>query len=60
VKLLQEALVTLGFLSSKPDGIYGTETQVAVEKFQVSAGIAEDGIVGPQTLNELQKQLAKQ
>ena len=23
VKLLQEALVTLGFLSSKPDGVYG-------------------------------------
>ena len=60
VKLLQEALVTLGFLSSKPDGVYGPVTQVAVEKFQVSAGIAEDGIVGPQTLNELQKQLAKQ
>ena len=60
VKLLQEALVTLGFLSSKPDGIYGAETQNAVEKFQVSAGIPEDGIVGPQTLNALQRQLAKQ
>ncbi len=60
VKLLQEALVTLGFLSSKPDGVYGPETKIAVEKFQVSAGIAEDGVVGPQTLNALQKQLAKQ
>jgi Putative peptidoglycan binding domain len=60
VKLLQEALVTLGFLSSKPDGDYGPVTQNAVERFQVSAGIAEDGIVGPQTLNALQKQLAKQ
>jgi hypothetical protein len=60
VKLLQEALVTLGFLSSKPDGVYGPVTQNAVEKFQVSAGIPEDGIVGPQTLNALQKQLAKQ
>ena len=60
VKLLQEALVTLGFLSGKPDGAYGPETQNAVEKFQVSAGIPEDGIVGPQTLNALQKQLAKQ
>ncbi|HEY2310948.1 MAG TPA: peptidoglycan-binding domain-containing protein [Gaiellaceae bacterium] len=60
VKLLQEALVTLGFLSGKPDGVYGPETQNAVEKFQVSAGLAEDGVVGPQTLNALQKQLAKQ
>ena len=60
VKLLQEALVTLGFLSSKPDGVYGPVTQNAVEKFQLSAGLTADGIVGPQTLNELQKQLAKQ
>ncbi len=35
-------------------------TQNAVEKFQLSAGLTADGIVGPQTLNELQKQLAKQ
>jgi hypothetical protein len=60
VKLLQEALVTLGFLSGTPDGVYGSVTQNAVERFQVSAGIPEDGIVGPQTLNALQKQLAKQ
>jgi Putative peptidoglycan binding domain len=60
VTLLQEALVTLGFLSSKPDGIYGAETQNAVEKFQGSAGLDEDGIAGPQTLTALQKQLAKQ
>ncbi len=44
VKLLQEALVTLGFLSSKPDGVYGPVTQNAVEKFQLSAGITADGI----------------
>ena len=60
VKLLQEALVTLGFLSSKPDGIYGAETMNAVEKFQVSAGIPEDGIAGPQTLTALDHQLAQQ
>lgn len=60
VKLLQQALITLGFLSGKPDGDYGPETQNAVEKFQVSAGLAEDGIVGSNTLNALQQQLAKQ
>jgi hypothetical protein len=60
VKLLQEALVTLGFLSSKPDGIYGAETKNAVEQFQVSAGLGEDGIAGPQTLTAIDKQLAKQ
>jgi hypothetical protein len=60
VKLLQEALVTLGFLSGKPDGIYGVETKNAVERFQVSQGIAEDGVAGPQTLAAVQQQLSKQ
>jgi peptidoglycan hydrolase-like protein with peptidoglycan-binding domain len=60
VKLLQEALVTLGFLSGKPDGIYGVETKNAVERFQVSQGIPEDGVAGPQTLAAVQQQLSKQ
>jgi cytoskeletal protein RodZ len=60
VKLLQQALVSLGFLSSKPDGIYGTDTKVAVEQFQVAQGLPEDGVAGPQTLTAVQQQLAKQ
>jgi Putative peptidoglycan binding domain len=60
VKLLQQSLATLGFSSGKPDGVYGPSTQNAVERFQVSQGLPEDGIVGPQTLAAIQKQLSKQ
>jgi peptidoglycan hydrolase-like protein with peptidoglycan-binding domain len=58
VKVLQRALAALGFSSGTPDGDYGASTQNAVERFQSSKGIATDGIVGPQTLNALQKALS--
>jgi Putative peptidoglycan binding domain len=58
VKILQRALATLGFSPGKPDGDYGPSTQVAVERFQLSKQLAEDGVVGPQTLNALQMALA--
>jgi len=58
VKTLQRALATLGFSPGTPDGDYGPATQVAVERFQVAKGLAEDGIVGPATLAALQKALS--
>ncbi len=58
VKTLQQALTTLGFSPGTPDGDYGPATQVAVEKFQVAKGLAEDGVVGPATLAALQKALS--
>jgi hypothetical protein len=58
VKKLQRALATLGFSPGRPDGDYGIATQVAVERFQVAKGLAEDGIVGPATLAALQKALS--
>jgi putative peptidoglycan binding protein len=58
VKTLQKALATLGFSPGTPDGDYGPATQVAVERFQVAKGLAEDGIVGPATLAALQKALS--
>jgi hypothetical protein len=58
VKTLQRALATLGFSPGTPDGDYGPATQVAVEKFQVAKGLAEDGVVGPATLAALQRALA--
>jgi Putative peptidoglycan binding domain len=58
VKLLQQALTTLGFSPGKADGDYGPTTQAEVEKFQLSKGLAEDGVVGQQTLAALQQALA--
>ena len=58
VKTLQKALASLGFSPGTPDGDYGPATQVAVERFQVAKGLAEDGVVGPATLAALQKALA--
>ena len=58
VIVLQKALKKLGFSPGTPDGDYGPSTQIAVERFQASKGLDSDGVVGPQTLNALQKALA--
>ena len=57
VKTLQKALTSLGYSPGTPDGDYGPSTQNAVERFQIAKGLGEDGIVGPATLNALQKAL---
>ena len=57
VKALQQALTTLGYSPGKADGDYGINTKVAVEKFQLAKGLAEDGVVGPATLAAIQKGL---
>ena len=58
VKLLQKALAKLGYSPGQADGDYGIGTKVAVERFQAAKGLAQDGTVGPQTLNAIQKALA--
>jgi len=58
VKDLQKALAEVGFSPGTPDGDYGSNTQVAVEKFQVAKGLAEDGVYGPATQAALQKALS--
>jgi lysozyme family protein len=58
VKVLQQALASLGFDPGTPDGNYGPSTQTAVKQFQASKGLAQDGVVGPQTLNTLQQALS--
>ena len=59
VKILQKALISLGFLSGPADGDYGPATMIAVEKFQVAQRIGEDGKVGPETLSALRRALAR-
>lgn len=53
VSQVQAVLVELGYLEGNVDGKFGPDTQQAVRDFQKSAGLAEDGIVGPATLAAL-------
>jgi N-acetylmuramoyl-L-alanine amidase len=47
---LQERLLSLGFTPDRVDGIFGTNTEQAVRRFQGAVGLAVDGSVGPETL----------
>jgi peptidoglycan hydrolase-like protein with peptidoglycan-binding domain len=54
VKKIQTALRDLGYFNSKIDGIYGTITKKAVERFQKDYGLKVDGIdlVGDWVVND--------
>jgi len=47
---LQERLLSLGFSPDRVDGVFGTNTEQAVRRFQGGVGLAVDGSVGPRTL----------
>jgi hypothetical protein len=47
-----------GTLDIRADGIFGSETDHAVQRFQRSKGLKVDGIVGPKTWPEIDKQAA--
>lgn len=55
VKTLQEKLIKLGYDlgSYGADGSFGGATEKAVKKFQKDHGLKQDGIVGAQTLAEI-------
>ena len=50
VRQLQERLISLGYLSGKADGYYGTDTAEAVYNFQKRNGLSRDGVAGAKTL----------
>jgi N-acetylmuramoyl-L-alanine amidase len=50
VSELQERLLSLGFAPDRVDGIFGSNTEKAVRRFQSGVGLAVDGSVGPETL----------
>lgn len=52
---LQLRLNQLGFDAGNEDGIFGRETQAAVEEFQRNTGLAVDGRVGPETVRQLRR-----
>ncbi len=57
VERIQDLLIRVGMDLREfgADGIFGRETQEAVEKFQRLTGLVEDGIVGPKTLGALKR-----
>ena len=54
VRALQQALISLGYLSGKADGVYGSQTRKAVKSFQKSKKLTADGIAGKKTLSALE------
>ena len=58
VKTLQQALITLGYLTGTPDGIFGSKTKKAVKAFQKSKKLTADGVAGKKTLTAIQSALA--
>ena len=54
VRVLQEALSTLGFACGAIDGIFGALSERAVREFQRNSGQHDDGIAGPETVRLIQ------
>ena len=59
VRAVQEALITLGYLKGKADGIFGNKTENAVRKFQRKNKLKVDGLVGKKTMALLLELAAK-
>ncbi len=53
VSFAQLGLQRAGFLKPEPDGIFGSQTRNAVQRFQHSSGLRQDGIIGERTWREL-------
>lgn len=50
---MQEKLKRWGYYDGEVDGVFGSGTRKAVERFQKQNGLAQDGIVGAETLRAL-------
>ena len=59
VAQLQGKLSWLGFDPGKIDGIFGPTTHRALSDFQVNVGMAGDGICGPDTIAELERNFGR-
>ena len=54
VRILQKALMALGFDVPKADGVFGNDTLKAVKEFQKTVGLEADGKAGEKTLKKLE------
>lgn len=59
VKILQNRLIVLGYLTGTADGKFGETTEKAVKSFQDRNGLYADGVAGPTTLTKLYSSSAK-
>ena len=59
VKLLQTMLKTLGYYTREVDGDFGMYTEQAVKAFQTKTNHTPDGVFGPKTCPDLNKQYSK-
>jgi peptidoglycan hydrolase-like protein with peptidoglycan-binding domain len=55
VREVQRRLVRLGYRPGPVDGLFGAQTQAAVQWFQIKHGLAPDGVAGPRTLGLLRE-----
>ena len=55
VCIAQDDLNTLGYRTGGLDGVFGTQTNNAVRRYQASRGLAVDGIIGCNTWRSLQE-----
>ena len=58
VSSLQQALISLGYLTGSADGVFGNRTRTAVRSFQRSNHLKADGVAGKKTLQAIQTALA--
>lgn len=59
VKGRQKALIKLGYLKGKADGIWGPASRAALITFQSKTGISADGIWGPNTESAVKAAIEK-
>lgn len=50
VRIMQQALISLGYLSGRADGVFGSRTRTALIAFQKSRKLSADGVAGKKTL----------
>ena len=58
VRLLQQALISLGYLKGNADGVFGKKTFAAVVSFQSGWKLSSDGVAGKKTLTAIESALS--
>ena len=55
VKIMQQKLISLGYLNGTADGVFGNKTFTALKEFQKANALYADGIAGQSTIAALNK-----